>query len=49
VALPLPPLDAPFELVMPPATFFAALLGVVLLYGLAAEKAKYFFCRRWPG
>jgi Mg2+-importing ATPase len=49
VVLPLTPLAGPFELVRLPATFFAVLLGVVLSYGLAAEAAKHFFYRRWPG
>jgi Mg2+-importing ATPase len=49
LVLPLTPLAGPFELVRLPATFFAALLGVVVLYVLAAEAAKHFFYRRWPG
>jgi Mg2+-importing ATPase len=49
VALPLTPIAVPFELVGLPATFFAALLGIVLLYCLAAETAKHLFYRRWPG
>ncbi|HEY6000845.1 MAG TPA: magnesium-translocating P-type ATPase [bacterium] len=47
--LPLTPLAGPFELVRLPAAFFAALLGVVLCYGLTAEAAKHFFYRRWSG
>jgi Mg2+-importing ATPase len=45
LVLPLTPLAGLFELVRLPAAFFAALLGVVLLYGLAAETAKHFFYR----
>jgi Mg2+-importing ATPase len=45
LVLPLTPLARPFEFVRLPATFFAALLAVVLLYGLAAEAAKHLFYR----
>jgi Mg2+-importing ATPase len=49
VVLPWTPVAGPFELVRLPVIFFVALLGVVALYGLAAETAKHFFYRRWPG
>jgi Mg2+-importing ATPase len=48
LVLPLTPLAGPFELVQLPAKFFAALLGVVVLYGLSAEAAKHFFYRFYP-
>ncbi|MBI5015684.1 MAG: magnesium-translocating P-type ATPase [Deltaproteobacteria bacterium] len=48
LALPLTPLADLFELVRLPATFFAALLGIVVLYGLSAEAAKHVFYRFHP-
>jgi Mg2+-importing ATPase len=44
--LPWTPLAGPFEFVRLPPVFFAALLGIVVLYGLSAEAAKKFFYRR---
>jgi len=48
LVLPLTALAGPFEFVRLPAKFFAALLGVVVLYGLSAEAAKHFFYRFYP-
>jgi Mg2+-importing ATPase len=48
LVLPLTPLARLFEFVRLPATFFAALLAIVVLYGLSAEAAKHFFYRYYP-